>query len=69
MRWRPIQNASETRAIPSNLVDDDTTCAPFSWEAVRHELDGLPSGTSFNMAYSVIIWRCDSWDGPVREFT
>jgi hypothetical protein len=40
--------------VPPHLLDYHTTCARFSWEAIRGELDGLPGGTGLNIAHEVI---------------
>jgi acetyl-CoA synthetase len=54
MPWSPIPKPVATWTVPSNLLDYDTTCATFSWEAVRRELDGLPGGMGLNMAYEAV---------------
>jgi len=40
--------------VPPNLTDYATTCQEFSWQAARHELDGLPGGAGLNIAYEAV---------------
>jgi acetyl-CoA synthetase len=44
MPWEPIRKSSQTWSVPPHLQDYDQTCAAFSWEDVRSELDSLPGG-------------------------
>ena len=49
--------------VPPNLVDYDTACAAFSWEAARAELDGLPGGAGLNIAHECVDRHCDGTGG------
>jgi acetyl-CoA synthetase len=81
MPWSPIPKPFATWTVPPHLLDYDTTCATFSWEAVRRELDGLPGGAGLNMAYEAVdryahgprrehlALRWLGRDGTIREFT
>lgn len=81
MEWSPVQKPAETWAVPPNLLDYDTTCATFSWEAIRRELDGLPAGRGLNMAHEAIDRHANGarrdhlalrWlgrDGTIQNFT
>lgn len=54
MHWKPIKKSCDTWILQPNLLDYDKTCANFSWEAIRRELDGLPGGKGLNIAYEAI---------------
>ena len=43
----------ELRAQP-NMLDYRNTCAAFSWQAIRSELDGLPGGAGLNIAHEAV---------------
>ena len=43
----------ELRAQP-NMLDYQNTCAAFSWQAIRSELDGLPGGAGLNIAHEAV---------------
>jgi acetyl-CoA synthetase len=40
--------------IVPNLVDYETTCRDFSWDAARRALDGLPGGRGLNIAHEAV---------------
>ena len=81
VEWEPIKKFPETWSVPPNLLDYDQTCATFSWEAVRRELDGLPGGRGLNIAHEAVDRHANGarrdhlalrWlgkDGSVRDFT
>ena len=81
MQWEPIHKSAQTWVVPPHLADYDATCATFSWEAVRHELAGLPGGAGLNMAHEAVDRHANGprrdhlalrWlgkDGTIREFT
>jgi acetyl-CoA synthetase len=81
MAWVPIQKSPESWAVQPNLVDYQHTCATFSWEAVRGELDGLPGGQGLNIAHEAVDRHANGarrdhlamrWlgrDGTIRDFT
>jgi acetyl-CoA synthetase len=81
MPWSPIPKLVATWAVPPNLLDYDTTCATFSWEAVRRELDGLPGGIGLHIAHEAVdrhargprrehlALRWLGRDGTISEFT
>lgn len=81
MPWEPIRkNPAEWRVSP-NLLDYGQTCAEFSWESIRGELDGLPGGNGLNIAHEAVerhlrgalrdrlAMRWLGKDGTVRDFT
>jgi acetyl-CoA synthetase len=63
------------------MLDYHRTCAAFSWEEVRRELDGLPGGLGLNIAHEAVDRHANSaqrnhlairWlgrDGTIRDFT
>jgi len=52
--WTPIAKHPESWKIPPNLLNYGQTCATFSWEAVRSELQGLPDGKGLNIAHEAV---------------
>ena len=81
MPWEPIRKSSQTWSVPPHLQDYQQTCAAFSWEAVRGELDGLPEGRGLNIAHEAVDRHANGtrrdhlalrWlgkDGSVGDFT
>ena len=39
---------------PANLLDYETACAAFDWNAARAELSGLPGGRGLNIAHEAV---------------
>ncbi|MBI2487933.1 MAG: acetate--CoA ligase [Deltaproteobacteria bacterium] len=76
-----IRKSSNSWIVQPNLLNYDATCARFSWEEIRLELDGLPSGKGLNIAHEAVDRhvkgpKCDHlairWlgkDGKVLDFT
>ena len=64
MDWKPIKKFPNTWIVQPNLLDYDKTCATFSWEDIRRELDGLPGGKGLNIAYEAIDRHAS---GPRRD--
>jgi acetyl-CoA synthetase len=64
MHWEPIKKSSDTWPLQPNLLDYDKTCANFSWEVIRHELDGLPGGKGLNIAHEAVDRHAN---GPRRD--
>lgn len=76
-----IRKSSKSWIVQPNLLDYQATCAGFSWEEIRHELDGLPSGKGLNIAHEAVDRHADGsrgghlairWlgkDGKVLDFT
>jgi acetyl-CoA synthetase len=54
MPWASIKKSSGRWAVQPNMLDYEHTCASFSWEAVRRELDGLPGGQGLNIAHEAV---------------
>lgn len=48
-----IRKSIESLTVPPNLRDYQKDCAEFSWDAIRHELDGLPGG-GLNIAHEAV---------------
>ena len=81
MHWKPIKKSPESWSVQPNLLDYENTCADFSWEAVRRELDGLPDGKGLNIAHEAVVrhaagprrdhlaLRWLGMDGAVADFT
>jgi len=81
MDWPIITKSLASYQPPPNFVDYQQTCADFSWEAVRNELDGLPDGRGLNIAYEAVDRHADGgaaekvalrWlgkQGEVKDFT
>ncbi len=64
MHWEPIKKSSDTWPLQPNLLDYDKTCANFSWEVIRRELDGLPGGKGLNIAHEAVDRHAN---GPRRN--
>ena len=81
MDWQPIKKFPSAWRIQPNLIDYQNTCADFSWDAVRRELDGLPDGRGLNIAHEAVdrhavgagrfrvALRWLGKDGQVKDFT
>jgi acetyl-CoA synthetase len=81
VHWKPIRKSPESWSVQPNLPDYEKTCADFSWEAVRRELDGLPDGKGLNIAHEAVVrhaagprrdhlaLRWLGMDGAVTDFT
>ena len=54
MDWQPIKKTIPPWHLQPNFVDYQQTCADFSWDAVRNELDGLPDGRGLNIAHEAV---------------
>lgn len=81
MDWQPIKKSFPPWHLQPNFVDYQQTCADFSWDAVRNELDGLPDGRGLNIAHEAVDRHAEGdgafrvalrWlgkSGEVRDFT
>ncbi len=81
MNYEPIKKDLNSLAVPPNLLDYKKFYDQFSWEEVRHELDGLPVGKGLNIAHEAVDRHADGllgnhlairWlgmDGTVLDFT
>ena len=81
MPWEPIRKNVDSWMVRPHLLDYEKTCAEFSWDGVRRELDGLPGGQGMNIAHEAvdrhmgrsqqdrIAMRWLGKDGTVRDFT
>ncbi len=49
-----IHKAIPEGGVRPNLTDYEATCADFTWESIRSELDGLPGGRGINIAYEAV---------------
>ena len=54
MTWSPIPKSPASWRVPPNLTDYGGTCASFSWNAVRKDLDVLPGGRGLNIAHEAV---------------
>jgi acetyl-CoA synthetase len=52
--WNPIVKAPQDEIVHPNLDDYQRTCAAFSWDEARRELDGLPGGRGLNIAHEAV---------------
>ena len=78
--WKTISKRPASGVAP-NLADYEETCASFTWEAARRELDGLPGGRGLNIAHEAadrhaagpranhLALRWLGKRGEVRDFT
>jgi acetyl-CoA synthetase len=57
-----IKTESDFTVAP-NLRDYSRTCADFSWDQARRELDGLPDGNGINIAYEAVDRHVNSGRG------
>lgn len=57
-----IKTESDFTVAP-NLRDYSRTCADFSWDQARRELDGLPDGNGINIAYEAVDRHVSSGRG------
>ena len=64
MHWEPINKSSDTWSLQPNLLDYDKTCAKFSWEFIRREMDSLPGGRGLNIAHEAVDRHAN---GPQRD--
>lgn len=81
MNWPAILKSPASGMATLNLCDYARTCADFSWEQARAELDGLPGQAGLNIAHEVvdrhadgprakhIAWRWLGKSGEVRDYT
>ncbi len=52
--WPAIAPSARPGSLTPNLVDYERTCAEFTWDAARAELDGLPGGRGLNIAHEAV---------------
>jgi acetyl-CoA synthetase len=81
MPWEPIRKNPDSWMVRPHLLNYEKTCAEFSWDGVRRELDGLPGGQGMNIAHEAVdrhmgrsqqdrlALRWLGKDGTVRDFT
>ena len=62
--WKPIKKFSQSCDVQPNLTNYFKTCADFSWEALRLELDGLPNQKGLNIAHEAVDRHAN---GPFRD--
>lgn len=63
MSWPPIKKSPHA-GIPAHIQNYEQTCATFSWDKARAELDGLPGNQGLNMAHEAVDRHAA---GPRRE--
>ncbi|MEN8809280.1 MAG: acetate--CoA ligase [Desulfobacterales bacterium] len=54
MSLTPIKKSSDTWRVQPHLLEYEKTCAGFTWDKIRHELDGLPGGRGLNIAHEAV---------------
>ncbi len=54
MTWAQIEKSSETWGVQPHLINYTKARANFSWDKIRHELDGLPGGLGLNIAHEAV---------------
>lgn len=81
MPWEPIRKNPDTWLVRPQLLDYGKSCAVFTWDGVRRELDGLPGGNGLNIAHQAVerhmggpnqeqlAMRWLGKDGAVRDLT
>lgn len=81
MNWPAILKPPLSGKATPNLCDYAQTCADFSWEQARAELDGLSGKRGLNVAHEAVdrhangprakhvAWRWLGKSGEVRDFT
>ena len=62
MSWAPIKKSSEPWCVQPHLLDYEKACADFTWDKIRHELDGLPGGRGINIAHEMVDRHTKSRD-------
>jgi len=81
MPWEPIRKNPDSWVVRPHLLNYEKSCAEFSWDGIRLELDGLPGGQGLNIAHEAVdrhmgcpqqdrlAVRWLGKDGTVRDFT
>jgi acetyl-CoA synthetase len=76
-----LQTHTDTPRFTPTPSSYEATCAGFSWDAIRHELQGLPEDTGLNIAHEAVdrhafgprgLHTALRWlgkDGTTRDFT
>ncbi|MDX2454097.1 acetate--CoA ligase [Desulfosarcina sp.] len=64
MSRAPIKKSSKSWRVKPHLLDYEKACAGFTWEKIRHELDGLPGGLGLNIAHEAVDRHTN---GPRRD--
>ena len=64
MAWCSIPKTAASWRVPPNLLNHRETCASFSWNDVRRELDGLPNDQGLNIAHEAVDRHAR---GPLRD--
>ncbi len=64
MEYTPIRKSLDQLAVKPNLIDYEAVRTTFSWDDIRHELDGLPGGKGLNIAHEAIDRHAN---GPRRD--
>ena len=54
MSSKIIEKRQRSWQVVPILLDYEKTCAGFSWDAARRELDGLPAGRGLNIAHEAV---------------
>mgnify|MGYP006288045893 FL=1 len=54
MQWPSIQKHPASWKTTPHLLDYAATCADFSWDRIRSELDGLPDNQGLNIAHEAV---------------
>lgn len=81
MLWKPIKKDPGSWTLKPNLLEYEKTCAGFSWDDIRRELDGLPGGKGLNIVHEAVDRHANEqagnrpairWlgsDGSVRDYS
>ena len=64
MEYTPIRKSLDQFVVKPNLTDYERVRTAFSWDDIRHELDGLPGGKGLNIAHEAIDRHAN---GPRRD--
>ena len=63
MDWPVIKKNPASWHVQPNLLNYQKASVNFSWESVRHELDGLPDGDGLNIAHEAVDRHVNSGSG------
>jgi acetyl-CoA synthetase len=64
LSWVPIKKSSTPGCVQPHLLDYARTCASFTWDKIRRELDGLPGSRGLNIAHEAVDRHAN---GPRRD--
>jgi hypothetical protein len=54
MTWSPLNKSADTWSIYPHLLEYEKSCAGFTRDKIRHELDGLLSGLVLKLVHEAV---------------